>query len=205
MTPTDSKSHAELGDTLLQNRRLRTHRFFLGYAYDLFRNARIYTLWRSFLTYFRRLRMVAWTIKILSVILTVLETGALIILSTAIFLVLLPILTAFMLGVLLTALIESRKSNRIMKKALDGRQVYVLFLSKSRNPFLKQNARAFAALENSAVVVVSPYWISGRGLTKNRFFCTVRQEGADIYLVRRYYFFMLKKHVLSDAKTGYVY
>ncbi len=192
-------------DEILQNRRLIRHRFFLGYAYDVFRHAKFYTVWKSLLAYFRRIRLVAIIIKILSIALTVLQTGTLVLLSTLLFLVLLPILVALMLGILITALIESRKSNRWMAQELTEKQIYILFLSKQENAFFQSNAVDLSQKEGNAVIVVSPYWISGAGLASNRFFCTVRTDGARIFLVRRYYFFMLKKHILNHEKLIYVF
>lgn len=189
----------------LQNRKLFRHRFFLAYAFDLMRHAKAYALWKELLSYFRRFRLVAILIKAFTILLTVLETGALVIFSTLLFLVLLPLLTAWMLGILLTALIEARKSNRVMQKRLAGKKIYLLTLSKDENRFFYQNARALAKDEKSAVLVLSPYWISGKGIGSSRFYCTVRQDGKNLYLVRRYYFFMLKKRVLADKELIYVF
>lgn len=188
-------------EQILKNRRIISHRFFLSYAYDLLRHAKLYVIWQNILNYFRKIRMVALILKILSIVLSVLQTGALVLLSTLLFLVILPIFVALMLGILLTALLESRKSNARMKKVLKNKQVYILFLPKQESSFFEGNIRNLAQKEKSAVIVVSPYWISGKGLASDHFFCTVRNEGQNIYLVRRYYFFMLKKHVLGHNVT----
>lgn len=194
----DSHVQETVKEEILQNRRIKNHRFFLGYAYNLFRSAKIYTLWKSFLSYFRKIRMVSILIKVFSIVFGILQTGTLVILTTAVFLVVLPILTAFMLGILLTALLESRSSNKKMSAALDGKEIYVLFLSKQENSFLKSNAKSLASMKNRAVIIVSPYWISRKGLTAGHFFSTVRKEYENVYLVRRYYFFKLKKQVLGN-------
>ena len=91
-----------------------------------------------------------------------------------------------------------------MRTILEGREVYVLFLTKHENPFLAQNAKSLAMQENCTVLIVSPYWISGRGLFAARFFCTVRKETENIYLVRRYYLFMLKRKVFGGNER-YLY
>ncbi|MBQ9761157.1 MAG: hypothetical protein IJW16_07395 [Clostridia bacterium] len=204
MTEKNERDTGSVSDMICENRRITRHRFFLGYAFDLFRHARLYAIWKSALSYFRKFRAVALTVKITSFILAVLQTGALVLFSTAIFLVILPILGAFMLGVLLTALLESRKSNRYLQKELEGIQVYVLFLSKRENPFFCANAKSLANDPHCAVIVVSPYWLSGKGISSDHFFCTVRREHERIYLVRRYYFFQLRKRVLG-ANTAYLY
>ena len=48
-----------------------------------------------------------------------------------------------------------------------------------------------------AVLVVSPYPVSPRGLGGKGSFFTARKEAEGIYLVRRHYFFMLRKRVLD--------
>ena len=149
--------------------------------------------------------MIAWTFRVLSLLFSILQTGALVILSTVLFLIILPILTAFMLGILITALLESRKSNRWMESVLAKKRIYVLFLSKTENPFLAQNARDLALRKDSAVLLISPYWFIGKGLSSSRFYNTVRRDGDGIYLVRRYYFFKLKKKILSNKDTAYLY
>ena len=190
---------------LLQNRRLFAHRSFFSYACDLLRRTKFVKVWRELLAYFRRIRMVTWTVRILSVVFSVLQTGALVILSTVIFLIILPILASLMLGILLTAFFESRKSNRKMELALSQKRIYVLFLSKKDNPFLAQNARDLAQHKGAAVLLISPYWLSGKGLFSKRFYATVRHDGEGIYLVRRYYFFKLKKKVLSNKEAAYLF
>lgn len=193
-----AKSKAE------KHRRLTSHRFFLSYAWEVLSHAPVVSAWRSFLTYLRRFRTVAFVLRALTVLFAVLETGALVVLSTAIFLVLLPFAVALMLGILLTALLESRRSNRMMAHALEGKTVLVLFASSPISPYQRGNAQELAE-RGYAVIVISPFLISPRGIRESGFYCTVRTEAKNLYLVRRYYFFSLRKRVLRHVRTGYVY
>ena len=138
----------------LENRRMAHHRFFLGYAYDLFTHARLYAQWKNLLAYIRRFRMIAFLLRILTVLLTVVETGALVLLTTAVFLVILPIATAWMIGILLTALLESRRTNRALLKLTEGARGYVLFLPRGDHAFFLSNAKALAS-EDCAVFVIN--------------------------------------------------
>lgn len=185
-------------EEVLDNERFASHKSIFGYALSALRQAKFYTAWKAFLTRFRQIRMVAITIKILSIVFGFLQTGAFVLLSTVLLLIVLPLLAAFMLGVLLTALLQSGKSNRFLRERLDQKTVYVLFLFKEDHPFSWQNARSLAADPSHAVILVSPYWISGKGPQHRYFYCTLREEAERIYLVRRYYFFKLKKQVLKD-------
>ncbi len=181
------------------------HRFFLGYAYDLFRRGAFYTAWQNLLKQLRRIRLIAFLVRVLTVFLSLLQTGALVLLATVLFLILLPIGSSLMLGILLTALIESRQTNRRLRNELANKNVYILFAYDPPSPFLFQNAADLSAHKDTAVLIVSPYWISGKGIKKGRFYCTARQEAEGIYLIRRYYFFSLKKHVLPHTKITYIY
>ncbi len=195
---------AALQHEALRHRKLTGHRFFLGYAYALLREAPLYRQWQSLLAYIRKFRTIAFVLRIVSILFTVIETGALVILSTLLFLVLLPIGTALMLGILLTALLESRKTNRTLGARIAKKPCSVLFLSRSDNPFLEKNALDLAS-RGHTVLIISPYWITPRGLHRGKFYCTARREANGIYLVRRYYFFSLRKHVLSRTDCAYWY
>lgn len=195
---------ARVEQQALRDHGMVMHRSLFGYLYDLLTHTSLYAHWRSLLAFLRRFRAVTLTLKVLTVLFSVIETGALVILSTVIFLIILPVLTAFMLGVLLTAFLESRRTNQRLASELSGKRVYVLFMREGDpNLFLSQNARELAT--HGTVLLVSPYWISARGLYPHGFYCTVRREAPQILLVRRYYFFSLRRHVLSKIDTAYLY
>lgn len=194
-----------------KNRAMTAHRFFFGYLYDAVTHTSLYTHWQKMLSWARKFRAVSITWQVLTLLLAVLETGALVILSTALFLVILPILFALMLGILITAAIESGRTNRQMQKRLTEKQICVLFMPSDPSPYFSRHARALAT-DGFCVLIVSPYFLSSRGLDipdratqKPRFYCTARREGKNLYLVRRYYFFSLRKNVLSKCRTAYLY
>ena len=188
----------ELVREALENERFTAHKSIFGYALSAFRRARLYAAWKTFLTRFRQIRMVAIILRILSAALTLLQTGAFVLLATVLLLIVLPLLLAFLLGILLTALLQSGRSNRFLRARLEKKHVYVLFPSNLDTPFLHQNVRSLSADPTHAVLLVSPYWISGKGLIQSSFFCTVREEWENVFLIRRYYFFKLKRQVLTS-------
>lgn len=170
---------------------------------SLHRNS-LWGLWRRGLDWFRRFRLVAFLIRALTVVWTVLQTGATVILSTLLFLVALPLTVSLLLGILLTAILETSSSNRRLYAATEGKRVYVTFLSRTESAFFAANVHALAR-KGQAVIVVSPYWISWKGLRKGNFYCTARREAEGVYLVRRFYFLALKRRVLSQRETAYLY
>lgn len=199
-----AERHAE------ESKRMTSHRSILGYLYRRFTSGAFYRIWRDILSYLRRLRMIAWIFRIFSLLMTVIQTGALVILTTAVFLVLLPLAAALMLGILLTALIESRRTNRFLKGFLEGKTVYILFASERSGAFFADSVRALSRCEDAVVLVISPYWISSKGnaLTQGaskEFYCTARREASNIFLIRKYYFFSLRRRALESVRTVYLY
>lgn len=187
-----------------RNRSGIKHRTLFGFLYGALTQTPIYAHWQHLLAYLRRFRTFVFIARVLTVLLGALQTGALVILSTAILLVLLPISLFLTVTVLLIARIRSRQANRRLHALIGIRSVCILFLSASHNPFLAQNARSLAE-DGRVVIVVSPYWISAKGVSKGKFYATFREESPQIFLVRRYYFFHLRRHVLADKAVAYLY
>jgi len=153
----------------------------------------------------RRIRTVALVLRVLTFLLSILQTGALVLLATALFLIIIPVGSALMLGILLTALIESRHTNRRLRSTLSNRRACVLFLAaNTQNGFLWQNALDLSA-RGYTVFLISPYWISGQSPVSKKYYVTARTLSPNVYLIRRYYFFSLRRHVLKDRETAYVY
>ncbi len=183
---------------------MAAHSHFFTYVYHCIVDAPLYERWKAFLAYLRRFRAIAVFLRIVTLFFAVLETGTLVILGTALFLVILPLIGVLMLSVLLTALLESRRSNQKMRRVLAKKRVHVLFLPEGQAEFLRGHASSLAA-SGDAVILISPYWISSRGLCKRTFYFTMREEAPNLYLIRRYYFFSIKKRVLSDLPTVMFY
>ena len=193
-----------LGEEAERNRQMGGKRSFLGYVWAAIRGSTVYMHTTRLLTYLRRFRTVALVLRVTSVIFAVLETGALVILSTVIFVILLPLVLALVLGILITALIEARRTNRMLTRASEGRPVCLLFLHGSEGDFFLWHARDLVK-RGYTVILLSPHLISPRELGNRRFYCTAREIGDGIFLARRYYFFSLRRRVLSQRETVYVY
>lgn len=187
-----------------RNRNGIRHRTLFGFLYGSLTHTPIYAHWRHLLAYLRRFRTFVFIARVLTGLLSALQTGALVILSTAILLVLLPMFLFATITVLLIARIRSRQANLRLRYEIGDRSVCVLFLSTSHNPFLAQNARSLAK-DGCTVVVVSPYWISSKGLAKGEFYATFREEFPHVILARRYYFLHLRRHILINKQVAYLY
>lgn len=158
---------------------------------------------KRFWSFFKAFRTVALAFRITTAVFLFLETGTLFLLSAAVLLVLLPIVALTLMGCILIAALRSRKANRQMRKILSGKRVYV------KIPTAEDLTKYSIANRSENVpciyLVVSPYWVSSKGIHEGgRFYFTVRKEAPNVYLVRRYYFFSLKKHVLDKCpKVSY--
>ena len=186
------------------HKKMTAYRHFFTYAYHLFTTAPLYSHWQTLLSYVRRFRAIAFFFRVLTVILAVIETGALVILTTAVFLVILPLLAALMLGILLTAAIDTGRANRLLQKELGEKKLFVFFLPRENAAFLTLWAQELSK-EGHGVILVSPYWILPKGLGKGHFYFTVRKEREDLYLIRRYYFFAFRRQVLKKEAAVVVY
>lgn len=190
------------------NRRMAEHRFFFAYLLEVWKKTPLWVNWKRGLTLFRRIRIVTILWRVLTLLFTLLQTGTLVILSTVILLVLLPLTVVLMLGILITAAVESRRSNRYLLHTLADRNVCVLFAPDTNPPFFAAHAKKLTE-EGFAVIVVSPYLLSSRGIDgiskKRGFYSTLRCDAPSIYLVRRYYFFSLRRHVLCHLRAAYLY
>ena len=181
-----------LGSMGLRARHFRKASFF-RYLWESIMDSSPVRMLERLVSYLRRIR-------ILQMVLTILmATGAAIlvaVLSAAV----LPFLF-FGTGVLsVVALLRSRRMNRLMRRALPGRPLRVLIPPRGKaleeNSFFIRNARAMAA-DGVTVIVVTPYFTSTRGLGGKGAFFTARQEGEGLYVVRRHYYFFLRRHVLD--------
>jgi hypothetical protein len=108
-----------------------------------------------------------------------------------------------MLAILITALLESRRIDRHLSRVIEGKGVYVLFMSEEPSAFFAQNVASLA--EKGIVLIVSPHLILSRGIGQGRFYCTARLECKNVYLIRRYYFFHVKKKLLPLRSTAMLY
>ena len=185
-----------------QNQKSSSRRFFLVDVYHRLRDTSFYLHWSRLLTLFRRLRVVTLTVRIFSFFFAVLQTGTLVLLSATVLLVVVPLLLTSALVILLCAAIAAHRTNQILAQKLTGQRVCILFPTRLDSPFLIQHIMDMRE-RGYVLVLVSPHLFSPTGTWKRRFYTTAREERAMVFLVRRYYYFSLKKRVLAKLDTVY--
>ena len=184
-------------ERLLEAANRRAHHYrkgsFLRYLWETVMESAPVQVLAKLIRYLRRIRAV-------QLILTVLLALGAVVTVAVVSAAFLPFLLAGTALLAMLALMRSRRMNRILKKELSGKRVRVLVPPRGQSPdgssFFARNARAMAA-DGVAVVVVSPYLLSRRGLGGKGGFFTARCEAPGLYLVRRHYFFILRRRVLD--------
>lgn len=166
------------------------------------KEARPYRFWQRILTYVRRFRMISFVVRILGYLFAILQTGTLVLLTTALFFIILPILTAVAAVLLTMAFLDVRKSRKRMEREIGERRVYVFF---NLGNFGAETAAALAKGEDRICLSVSPYWLTAEGHRGNRFYLNVRREDEHFFLIRRYFFFHIRKKLLKSDRTVLVY
>lgn len=189
----------------LEHRRMAGERSLWRYVLAKIRAGTFFGYCKMVLAWFRRLRFVGVLFRAVTATLTLLETGALFLLGTALFVVLLPALLLGVLGILLVAYCESGRTNRRFAARTEGKPIYLLFLSREAGTYFFCNAKDLAKKEGGTVFAVSPYWFSTRGMREGSFYFTARREAQGVYLIRPYYFFSLKRSLLRERNFTVLY
>lgn len=185
---------------------------YLVYLYKTVKLSSVYGIFDRLVMYFRRIKLIGTVVNIITFILTLLRTGTIIIVYGVLILLFVPITLLIAALVPMVSMILSPKSHKLMREYLANKDVYVFNPSRSSgfetSAFFSSNTKSLAELENSAVIVVSPYFIKStpKAVRKN-INIAIDQSTPNIYYVRRYYYFALFKKVLkNDCKElFYIY
>ena len=195
----DTRSHAEY---------TFSKKSYISYLYAHLSHTSFFNIYRRIVRFVRRYSLITTTLKIASVIFLTFETAALFVISSSALFVLiaLTLISSQIVG-LFTVFIR-HEHLRHCKAFLTGKNVTVFFPPKSafeRSNFFKGYVNECASKGNEAVIIVSPFIFNGIGPsgTKKRFgIC--RYDEKNILIVRRSYYFLLKKHVIDKVCASVV-
>ena len=157
-------------------------------------------LFSKLLAFLRRIRIVQMLFALLSVVIALVAV-------VSVSAVVLPILIFGAVLLWFLARLRSRRMNRILQQELTHhRRIRVMIPPQKAvfqpNSFFARNARAMATEEDTAILVVTPFLFSRRGLGGRGDFFTARKETEGLYLVRRHYFFLLRRRVLDTLSAN---
>lgn len=172
---------------------------YLAYLTQTVKESTVGMIFSRIALYVRRLRLVRTIVAVLSTV-----TVAL--LLSAFFLTALPFLILLSLGTLLVIFLRAQAANRRMRRALAGcERVRVMILPEqitfSEDTFAEGSAKDMARERGTAVLAVTPRLWSAKGLGGKGMFFTARREASDLYLIRRGYYFILRRRVLDHLDT----
>lgn len=183
----------------------------LAFCVSLIRGTEVFRIWEKLIKYVRRFRLVTAAFRLFPWILLLINTNTLLYAVTGAALFLLPFVIIGLVSLVASASIQYRRLNAAMRQYLAEKTVYIFFPTRSgefaTGRFWRGNIIHSAAQKSTAVLVVSPFLLSPRGLTDKGFYFNLRGEYPHIFLVRRHYFFSLRKNVLSrlSGRQFYIY
>ena len=179
---------------------------YVTFLSSLLRRSQLYHLWNSYLVVFRRFRLVSILIRLYSYLLLLLQFGTAFFFIAVTLVLLLPIALVGAGLVTVSALLFYGRKNRYMERELSGKNIFVLFPMRDgefrSGQFWRTNIDELAKSRNgqNAVIVVSPFFWSFRGIFDRSPYFLVRAEKPNIYLIRKHYYFSLRKKVLYKNK-----
>jgi hypothetical protein len=197
---TAHKAQLELIRTGVINARRFSKKSYISYLYQSVKESGIGLFFRRVVRIWRRLRLVRIITAVTAAVVATL-------LLSAVFLTLIPFFMLFALVAFLAVCLRAKATNKKMAEVLSGKRVRVMIFSDAvafrGDTFAEGCAKAMARESDTAVLVITPYFFSPRGLGGRGMFFTARREANDLYLVRKCYYFLLRRRVL-DAVCGEV-
>lgn len=194
-------------ETILEELMLarRRHRLFTAnsfprYVWHSFRESKLYQRVRRFWVNFRRYRLISRIVTVTATLLTVMGTGAAMLILALIALLILPIAVLLTGGTVLLGWFCRRRQNELLRNEVTDRTVYLFFPSSiEENTFSVFTMRQLSGCPQSAVFIVSPHLWSSRGVGGKGFYINARRESDHLFLLRRHYFFFFRR-LLTDPK-----
>lgn len=128
-----------------------------------------------------------------------LQAGAFVLIYTAVFLLLIPILLSVAIITLILALLLRSQNEKKLRRELQKQVVFVL--PDAKEHFTQENLRAAAADDPEAsVLLVTPFFLKRTGLgEKTNWFVCFRKERENVYILRTYFFFYLRRRLQKSG------
>ncbi len=196
--------HRALLDHQAQNDILFSRKRYFGYIVQLIKSTSFFRLYQKILAFFRRYALLSTTLKILLAILTVVQSSAIFVIATSASVVAIPFILTVSYAVFFLAHFHRKKNDAANKKLLANKHIVVFFPPKKRalekDSFFSGMVEEFSHRPDHICIVVSPHFWRNRGLFGNRKpYRFSRAESESILLVRRPYYFVLKKKFFHES------
>jgi hypothetical protein len=173
--------------------------------------ASLYSLILKITKGFRRFRLFSSVIKISSSILAVLGTSAFFIFISGSLIFLIPLFLLICAAAYAASMIFRKKAFKELDSILENQTVFILFPTAARQ--LKKGSHLEKSLhlisngtdEDVFTIVISPFLISGKGFSDNKYFPVMRMESNRLCIIRRNAFFALRRKLLSGRGDSVIY
>ena len=146
--------------------------------------------------------MIGLILRIIGYVFAFLQTGTLFLLTAALLFVILPIAILGSAGILLVARLDMRKSRRRIEALLNGKRVYIFFAA---GEFGLRSAEEMAQNADTVCLLISPYWVSPKSPDGSRFYLNLREIAPNVLLIRRYFYFHIRKKTLNAKQVVLIY
>ncbi len=163
-----------------------------------------FNIYKRLLSYLRKYAFITTTIRIVSFLFIFVEAILLIVISTSAFIASILITLILSHILLLLSIFTRKKQNIKSRELLAHRDIVIFFPPKGRafeeNSYLKYLAGEYAAVENCTVLIVSPHLINSKGVfSQKKPYHSVREDTENVLLVRRSYYFTLRKKIIDET------
>ena len=196
--------YAEEFEKQSRNETLYSRKSYTAFLLSHISNTSVFHVYKRIIAFLRKYALVSTTLKIAAIILAILQTSTVFVLATSVFVVSLPF--TFLVGY--AALILSLFGRRRLKKKIadisEGKDIFILTPPRGRafekSSFFNGMAEDIAKDKTKLVIIVSPYFLSSKGVGKSRkLFSMARIESDNVIIVRRHYYFSLKRKKKPDT------
>lgn len=160
--------------------------------------------------YFRKFRVFSAVMRAIYSVAAIIGTGAFFIFISGTLLFLIPIALIFGLSLYIYSMLRRKEALKKISLLIKNKDVYILFAPRGR-PFEKgscfMSTVKILSEKKGYVIIVSPYFVSGKGFLYDRFYPVARFESSNICIIRKYAFFALRSRILSAeaSRASYIY
>ncbi len=192
-----------------QNEILFSKKRYFSYVFEMIRRTSVFRLYTKMLRGIRRFNLIRVTLGILAALFLALQSSALLVVSASVFVISIPFTFLITNATFILTFFHARKINRLNRERMMDKKVFVFFPPKKgalcKDTYFCGMVKD-AAKDGAFSIIVSPYFWNNRGIDgqKRKPYLASRSEGDNLLIVRRHYYFTLKKHVFptfSDQIT----
>ncbi len=206
------KTHEELWHSKLNLTELYRKSSYFKTLLAMIKSSFLYDFFIRSMYFFRKFRLISYVALAISYVLTLVGTGAILLVYLSFFALVLFFSLFFLLNFIIIASTRRKKANMFFEKNLDAEQICIFHITRQQSftagSFFEGCVKELAK-NGCAVLIVTPkiYGRTGFDGKKRRGFITFRKEAEGIYLLRSHYYFSFKKTILPkiNAKTALIF